>query len=58
MPASSAITRRGDVAQVMAGIDAADRAGIEVKINMVALQGLNEDEIEAMLLWAHGGATI
>ena len=45
------ITRHGDVGQVLAGIEAAAAAGLAVKINMVALKGLNEDEIEAMLLW-------
>lgn len=45
------ITRRGDLGQVLAGIDAAKAAGLAVKINMVALKGLNEDEIEDMLLW-------
>src|SRR6478752_5684391 len=39
-----AITRRGNLSSVMAGIDAADRAGIKIKINMVALRGVNEDE--------------
>ena len=48
------ITRWGDFTQVMAGIDEADRAGIKIKINTVALRGVNEDEIEALLLWAHG----
>lgn len=48
------ITRRGDVAQVLDGIEAAAAAGLRVKINMVALKGLNEDEIEAMLLWCAG----
>jgi cyclic pyranopterin phosphate synthase len=48
------ITRRGDLAQVLAGIDAADRAGIKIKINTVALSGINEDEIETLLRWAHG----
>jgi len=48
-----AITRWGDFAQVMAGIDAADRAGIKIKINTVALRGVNEDEIEGLLRWAH-----
>ena len=38
----------------MAGIDAADRAGLKVKINTVALRGVNEDEIEALMRWAHG----
>ncbi len=45
------ITRTGDVAQVLAGISAATAAGLHVKINMVALKGLNEDEIEPMLRW-------
>ncbi|HET8750508.1 MAG TPA: GTP 3',8-cyclase MoaA [Sphingomicrobium sp.] len=45
------ITRRGDLAQVLAGIEAAAAAGLRVKINMVALNGLNEDEIAAMLRW-------
>ncbi|MFW2852617.1 GTP 3',8-cyclase MoaA [Sphingomonas sp. TX0543] len=45
------ITRHGDVAQVMRGIDAARTAGLRVKINMVALKGLNEDEIGPMLDW-------
>ena len=49
-----AITRCGDLAQVMAGIDAAQEAGLDVKINMVALKGVNEDEIVPMLAWAHG----
>ena len=48
------ITRWGDFAQVMAGIHEADRAGIKIKINTVALRGVNEDEIEALLRWAHG----
>jgi cyclic pyranopterin phosphate synthase len=48
-----AITRGGDFTQVMAGIDAADRAGIKIKINTVALRGVNEDEIEELLRWAH-----
>ncbi|MFA5966176.1 MAG: GTP 3',8-cyclase MoaA [Sphingomonas sp.] len=45
------ITRNGDVARVLAGIDAAARAGLAIKINMVALRGLNEDEIAPMLAW-------
>ena len=48
------ITRRGDLAQVLRGIEAARRAGIKVKINAVALQGVNDDEIVPMLEWAHG----
>jgi GTP 3',8-cyclase len=48
------ITRWGDLADVMTGIDAADRAGIKIKINAVALRGVNEDELEQLLRWAHG----
>jgi cyclic pyranopterin phosphate synthase len=49
-----AITRWGDLARVMAGIDAAQQAGLAVKINIVALKGVNEDEIPDMITWAHG----
>jgi cyclic pyranopterin phosphate synthase len=45
------ITRRGRLDQVLAGIAAAKAAGLQVKINMVALKGINEDEIEPMLRW-------
>ena len=45
------ITRRGDLARVLTGIDAAAAAGLKVKINMVALRGLNENEIVPMLCW-------
>ncbi|WP_439530636.1 GTP 3',8-cyclase MoaA [Pannonibacter sp.] len=48
-----AITRWGDLAKVMDGIRAAREAGIAVKLNMVALKGVNEDEIVPMLEWAH-----
>jgi cyclic pyranopterin phosphate synthase len=49
-----AITRWGDLDKVLSGIDAAQNAGLSVKINMVALKGVNEDEIAPMLQWAHG----
>ena len=49
-----AITRWGDLAKVLAGIDAALAAGLQVKINAVALKGVNEDEIGGLLAWAHG----
>jgi cyclic pyranopterin phosphate synthase len=45
------ITRHGELAQVLAGIDAAAAAGHAIKINMVALKGLNEDEIGDVLRW-------
>ncbi|WP_423068704.1 GTP 3',8-cyclase MoaA [Devosia sp. CN2-171] len=48
------ITRRGRIADVLDGLDAADEAGLKIKINMVAMRGVNEDEIEPMLHWAHG----
>jgi cyclic pyranopterin phosphate synthase len=49
-----AITRWGDIVKVQAGIEAALAAGLKVKINAVALKGLNEDEIPALMEWAHG----
>jgi cyclic pyranopterin phosphate synthase len=48
------ITRWGELGKVLDGIDAADAAGLKVKINTVALKGVNEDEIEDLMLWAHG----
>src|SRR5215210_2631666 len=49
-----AITRWGELDKVIAGIDAAQAAGLQVKINAVALKGVNEDEMPALLEWAHG----
>ena len=49
-----AITRWGELDKVMAGIDAAQAAGLRVKINAVALKGVNEDELADMVAWAHG----
>ena len=46
-----AITRTGDLGQVLDGLRAAKEAGLEVKINMVALKGVNEDEIEHAVAW-------
>jgi GTP 3',8-cyclase len=48
------ITRWGEFGKVIDGIDAAQRAGLKVKINAVALKDLNEDEIEPLMEWAHG----
>jgi cyclic pyranopterin phosphate synthase len=45
------VTRGGHLDQVLAGLDAARAAGLAVKINMVALKGVNEDEILPMLRW-------
>jgi cyclic pyranopterin phosphate synthase len=49
-----AITRWGDLDKVLAGIAAARAAGLAVKINAVALKDMNEDEIPALIDWAHG----
>lgn len=49
-----AITRWGDLSRVIAGIDAAQAAGLKIKINAVALKGVNEDEIAPLMEWAHG----
>ena len=48
------ITRWGRLEQVLEGIDVALGAGLKVKINAVALRGINEDEIESLMRWAHG----
>lgn len=48
------ITRWGALDKVLAGIDAAQRAGLKVKINAVALKDFNEDELLPMIRWAHG----
>jgi cyclic pyranopterin phosphate synthase len=50
-----AITRWGDLDKVLGGIEAARAAGLAVKINAVALKNLNEDEIPALMQWAHAG---
>jgi GTP 3',8-cyclase len=49
-----AVTRWGELAKVLAGVDAAQAAGLRVKINAVALKGVNEDEIPSLIEWAHG----
>ena len=47
------ITRWGDLAKVKAGIAAAQKAGLAIKINAVALKGVNDDEIPEMIRWAN-----
>ncbi len=49
-----AITRWGSLDQVLAGIDAAQAAGLKIKINAVALKGVNEEEFPHLIEWAHG----
>ncbi len=48
------ITRRGSLEQVLDGLDAADAAGLKIKINTVALKNQNADHIPDMVQWAHG----
>jgi cyclic pyranopterin phosphate synthase len=48
------VTRWGDLGVVLGGIDAALAAGLKIKINTVALRGVNEDEISSIATWAHG----
>ena len=45
------VTRWGRLPQVLRGIDAAQRAGMRIKINAVALKGFNEDELPSMTQW-------
>src|SRR5690606_8203464 len=47
----AAITRWGRFNQVMDGIDAAVEAGLKVKINAVALKGVNDSELHDMVAW-------
>src|SRR5919201_953614 len=48
------ITRWGEIRPVLDGIAAARAAGMAVKINAVALKGVNEDELADLLAWTHG----
>ena len=48
------ITRWGVLGQVLDGIKAAQKAGLRIKINTVALKGVNENEFERLIEWAHG----
>jgi cyclic pyranopterin phosphate synthase len=50
----SAIARRGELAEALAGVEAADRAGMRVKINAVAQKGVTEAAAETLIRWAHG----
>lgn len=47
----AAITRWGKFDKVMDGLAAAKAAGLAVKINMVALRGVNDDEFDRMIAW-------
>jgi cyclic pyranopterin phosphate synthase len=48
------LSRRDRLGQVLEGIAAAKQAGLKVKLNTVALKGLNEAEIPSLVEWAHG----
>ncbi len=48
------ITRWGDLGKVRGGLEAAKRAGLKIKINAVALKGVNEHEIDDLIRFAHG----
>jgi GTP 3',8-cyclase len=48
------ITRWGDLDQVMRGLDAAQDAGLQIKINAVALRGVNDGEFEQLIRFCHG----
>lgn len=48
------LARRDSLPQVLEGIAAAKAAGLKVKLNTVALKGVNEDEIPDLIAWAHG----
>ncbi|KUR80405.1 GTP 3',8-cyclase MoaA [Novosphingobium sp. Fuku2-ISO-50] len=50
----AALARRDMLGNVLAGIAAAREAGLAVKINTVALKGINEHEIADLVAWAHG----
>jgi cyclic pyranopterin phosphate synthase len=49
-----ALTRGGDLAKVLAGIEAARAAGLRVKLNAVALRDANAAELPELIGWAHG----
>ena len=48
------LTRRDGLPQVLAGIAAAKAVGLEIKLNTVALKGLNQAELPTLIKWAHG----
>ena len=48
------LTRRDQLPQVLEGIAAGLAAGLKVKINTVALKGINAAEVPSLIEWAHG----
>jgi len=49
----SKITRWGNLSKVLNGIEVAQKAGIKIKINIVALKNINDKEIPKIIEWAH-----
>jgi len=50
----ASLARRDSLPQVLEGLQAAKEAGLKVKLNTVALKGINEAEIPELVAWAHG----
>ena len=50
----ASLSRRDSLPQVLEGLAAAREAGLKVKLNTVALKGVNEAEIPDLVAWAHG----
>ncbi|MBS1182174.1 MAG: molybdenum cofactor biosynthesis protein [Proteobacteria bacterium] len=50
----AALTRHGDLAKTLAGISAAQAAGLKIKLNAVAMRGVTEHEIDDLIAFAHG----
>ena len=48
------VTRRGDLDKVLAGLDAAQAAGLDVKLNAIASRGAFESEVDDLIRFAHG----
>lgn len=48
------LTRRGDIANVFAGLDAAQEAGLKIKLNAVAMRGGFMSEVDDLIRFAHG----
>ena len=47
------LSRRDALPQVLEGVAAAKKSGLKIKINAVALKGINEDELPDLIRWAH-----
>jgi GTP 3',8-cyclase len=48
----AAVTRWGRLDKVIEGIDSAKRAGLQIKLNAVALKGVNDDEFDDLIRWS------